>query len=165
MFKKKWSRSDIPESVSADSEKEHPAPDMGAEWNTTSEGKPSDVKVNYFFSQLREELGRIRKTLGSSDNAVSLAFASICNLERHIAAQEKKSQETVMSPEKDRSVERQIAALRESLEDQSPQETKSSSSSKEGEEYFLVTPIKGVSEDGRLILGDRKIVSASALKI
>ena len=164
MFKKKWSRSDIPESVSADSEKEHPAPDMGAEWNTTSEGKPSDVKVNYFFSQLREELGRIRKTLGSSDNAVSLAFASICNLERHIAAQEKKSQETVMSPEKDHSVAQKISELRESLGDESPQETKGSSSSKE-EEYFLVTPIKGVSEDGRLLLGDRKILSAEALKI
>ena len=165
MFKKKWSRSDIPESVSADSEKEHPAPDTGAEWNTTSEGKPSDVKVNYFFSQLREELGRIRKTLGSSDNAVSLAFASICNLERHIAAQEKKSQETVRSPEADQSVAQKISELRESLEDESPQGTKGSSSSKEGEEHFLVAPIRGIDEDGRLLLGDRKILSASALKI
>ena len=162
MFKKKWSRSDIPESVSADSEKEHPAPDMGAEWNTTSEGKPSDVKVNYFFSQLREELGRIRKTLGSSDNAVSLAFASICNLERHIAAQEKKSQETVMSPEKDHSVAQKISELRESLGDESPRETENSSSKEE--ELILVRPVKGVDKEGRLILGDPKLLRADALK-
>ncbi|MFC2333305.1 MAG: hypothetical protein ACFNL6_00345 [Candidatus Nanoperiomorbus sp.] len=162
MFKKKWSRSDIPESVSADSEKEHPAPDMGAEWNTTSEGKPSDVKVNYFFSQLREELGRIRKTLGSSDNAVSLAFASICNLERHIAAQEKKSQETVMSPEEDHSVAQKISELRESLGDESPRETENSSSKEE--ELILVRPVKGVDENGRLILGDPKLLRADALK-
>ncbi len=162
MFKKKWSRSDIPESVSADSEKEHPAPDTGAGWNTTSEGKPSDVKVNYFFSQLREELGRIRKTLGSSDNAVSLAFASICNLERHIAAQEKKSQETVMSPEKDHSVAQKISELRESLGDESPRETESSSSKEE--ELVLVRPVKGVDKEGRLILGDPKLLRADALK-
>ena len=129
----------------------------------SSEGKPSDEKTNYFLAQLREELGRIRKTFESSDNCVSLALASICNLERHIAAQERWSQETVRSPEKDKSVERQIAALRESLEDKSPQGAKSSSSKEE--EYVLVTPIKGVSEDGRLLLGDRKILSASALKI
>ena len=162
MFKKKWSRSDIPESVSADSEKEHPAPDTGAGWNTTSEGKPSDVKVNYFFSQLREELGRIRKTLGSSDNAVSLAFASICNLERHIAAQEKKSQETVMSPEKDHSVAQKISELRESLGDESPRETENSSSKEE--ELILVRPVKGVDKEGRLILGDPKLLRADALK-
>ena len=162
MFKKKWSRSDIPELVSADSEKEHSAPDMGAEWNTTSEGKPSDVKVNYFFSQLREELGRIRKTLGSSDNAVSLAFASICNLERHIAAQEKKSQETVMSPEKDHSVAQKISELRESLGDESPRETENSSSKEE--ELILVRPVKGVGKEGRLILGDPKLLRADALK-
>ena len=163
MFKKKWSRSDIPQSVSAGPEEEHSAPDTGAEWSDLSEGKPSDVRTNYFLAQLREELGRIRKAFEPSDNAVSLALASVCNLERHIAAQEKKSQETVRSPEKDRSVERQIVALRESLEEQSPQETKSSSSKEE--EYFLVTPIKGVSEDGRLLLGDRRILSAKALKI
>lgn len=164
MFKKKWSRSDIPQSVSAGPEKEHSALVVDAEWSTTSEGKPSDARTNYFLSQLREELGEIRKAFEPSDNAVSLALASVCNLERYIAAQEKKSQETARSPEKDRSVERQIAALRESLGDESPQETKGSSSSKE-EEYFLVTPIKGVREDGRLLLGDRKILSASALKI
>ena len=164
MFKKKWSRSDIPQSVSADSEKEHLAPNMGARLCDTSEGKPSDARTNYFLSQLREELGEIRKAFEPSDNAVSLALASVCNLERYIAAQEKKSQETARSPEKDRSVERQIAALRESLGDESPQETKGSSSSKE-EEHFLVAPIRGVDEDGRLILGDRRILSAKALKI
>ena len=144
-------------------EKEHSAPDTGAEWCDSSDGKPSDVKVNYFFSQLREELGRIRKTLGSSDNAVSLAFASICNLERHIAAQEKKSQETVRSPEADQSVAQKISELRESLEDESPREAESSSSKEE--EYILVASVRGIDEDGRLLLGDRKILSASALKI
>lgn len=162
MFKKKWSRSDIPQSVSAGPEEEHSAPDTGAEWSDLSEGKPSDVRTNYFLAQLREELGRIRKAFEPSDNAVSLALASVCNLERHIAAQEKKSQETVRSPETDQSVAQKISELRESLEDQSPQGDKSSSP--KGEEYFLVAPIKGVDE-GRLILGDQKILSASALKI
>ena len=163
MFKKKWSRSDIPQSVSAGPEEERSAPDTGAEWRGSSEGKPSDVKTNYYLTQLREELGETRKRIDFSDDGISLALASICNLERHLAAQERWSQETAESPEKDRSVERQIAALRESLEDKSPQVAKSSSSKEE--EYILVTPIKGVDEDGRLILGDRKIVSASALKI
>ncbi len=152
MCEKEWSRSsDYPELVRAGSE------------DSVSEGKPSDAKTNYFLSQLREELGEIRKALGSSDNKVSLALASMCNLERHIAAQEKKSQETVRSPEASKTVVQQIAALRESLEGKSPQATKSSSSKEE--EYILVTPIKGVDEDGRLLLGDRKILSAKALKI
>lgn len=163
MFKKKWSRSDIPQSVSAGPEEERSAPDTGAEWCGSSEGKPSDVKTNYYLTQLREELGETRKRIDFSDDGISLALASICNLERHLAAQERWSQETAESPEKDRSVERQIAALRESLEDKSPQVAKSSSSKEE--EYILVTPIKGVDEDGRLLLGDRKILSASALKI
>ena len=164
MFKKKWSRSDIPQSVSAGPEEEHSAPDTGAEWSDLSEGKPSDVRTNYFLAQLREELGETRKRIDFSDDGISLALASICNLERHLAAQERWSQETAESPEKDRSVERQIAALRKSLGDESPQGDKSSSSSKE-EEHFLVAPIRGIDEDGRLLLGDRKIVSASALKI
>ena len=163
MFKKKWSRSDIPESVSADSEKEHPAPDMGAEWNTTSEGKPSDEKIVSSLAGAREELGRLRKTFGSCENIVTLALANVAALERRCAALEKESQETAKSPEKDKSVERQIAALRESLEDSCPQGDKSSSP--KGEEHFLVAPIKGMSEDGHLILGDRRILSASALKI
>ncbi len=159
----KWSRSDFSQSVRADSENEHSAPDTGAEWCDSSDGKPSDVKTNYFLTQLREELGETRKRIDFSDDGISLALASICNLERHLAAQERWSQETAESPEKDRSVERQIAALRESLEDQSPQAIRSSSSKEE--EHFLVAPIKGVSEDGRLLLGDRKILSAKALKI
>ena len=163
MFKKKWSRSDIPQSVSAGPEEEHSAPDTGAEWSDLSEGKPSDEKIVSSLAGAREELGRLRKTFGSCENIVTLALANVAALERRCAALEKEAQETAKSPEKDRSVERQIAALRESLEDQSPQETKSSSSKEE--EHFLVTPIKGVSEDGRLLLGDRKILSASALKI
>ena len=159
----KWSRSDISESARADSENEHSAPDTGAEWCGSSDGKPSDVKTNYYLTQLREELGETRKRIDFTDDGISLALASVCNLERHLAAQERWSQETAKSPEKDRSVERQIAALRESLEDQSPQGAKSSSSKEE--EYVLIAPIKGVSEDGRLLLGDRKILSASALKI
>ena len=165
MFKKKWSRSDIPESVSADSEKEHPAPDTGAEWcDNSSEGKPSDEKIVSSLAGAREELGRLRKTFGSCENIVTLALANVAALERRCAALEKEAQETAKSPEKDRSVERQIAALRESLEDSCCPQGIENSSSKE-EEYVLITPIKGVSEDGRLLLGDRKILSASALKI
>ena len=165
MCEKAWSRSwsKSSEPARAGSEKEHSAPDTGAEWcDNSSEGKPSDAKTNYFLSQLREELGRIRKAFEPSDNAVSLALASVCNLERHIAAQEKKSQETVRSPEKDRSVERQIAALRESLGDESPRGTENSSSKEE--ELILVRPVKGVDKEGRLILGDPKLLRASALK-
>ena len=159
----KWHRSDFSESACADPEKEHSAPDTGAEWCDSSEGKPSDEKIVSSLAGAREELGRLRKTFGSCENIVTLALANVAALERRCAALEKEAQETAKSPEKDRSVERQIVALRESLEEQSPQETKSSSSKEE--EYFLVTPIKGVSEDGRLLLGDRRILSAKALKI
>ena len=163
MSEKEWSRSyGFTESACADAEKEHSAPDTGAEWCDSSDGKPSDVKTNYFLAQLREELSEIRKAFEPSDNAVSLALASVCNLERYIAAQEKKSQETVRSPEKDRSVERQIAALRESLGDESPRETENSSSKEE--ELILVRSVKGVDKEGRLILGDPKLLRASALK-
>ena len=129
----------------------------------SSEGKPSDGKIVASLAGAREELGRLRKTFGSCENIVTLALANVAALERRCAALEKEAQETAKSPEKDRSVERRIAALRESLGDQSPRETESSSSKEE--EYILVTPIKGVDEDGRLLLGDRKILSASALKI
>ena len=159
----KWSRSDLSESARADSEGE----DLSIKTcpnGFSSEGKPSDEKIVASLADAREELGRLRKTFGSCDNIVSLALASVAALERRCAALEKESRETARSPEKDKSVERQIAALRESLGDQSPQETENSSPSKEGE-YILVTPIKGVDEDGRLLLGDRKILSASALKI
>ena len=97
------------------------------------------------------------------EQALSRAKAREDSLEQRIAALEKKSQEAARSPEADRSVERQIVALRESLENESPQGDKSSSP--KGEEHFLVAPIRGIDEDGRLILGDRRILSASALKI
>ena len=171
MCEKAWSKersrswSKLSEPARADSENEHSAPDTGAEWCGSLDGKPSDVKTNYYLTQLREELSEIRKRIDFSDDGVALALASVCNLERHIAAQEKKSQETVRSPEKDHSVAQKISELRESLEGSCcPQGTENSSSSKE-EEYVLVAPIKGVDENGRLLLGDRKILSASALKI
>ena len=162
--KKEWSSSNFSESARADSENEGMAfqtcPD-----GFTSEGKPSDVKTNYYLAQLREELGEIRKRIDFSDDGVSLALASVCNFERHLAAQERWSQETAKSPEADHSVAQKISELRESFEDSCcPQGDKSSSSSKE-EEHFLVAPIRGIDEDGRLLLGDRKILSASALKI
>ena len=168
MCEKAWSRSrsrsSEPVSAGPETEKEHSALVVDAEWCGSSEGKPSDEKIVSSLADAREELGRLRKTFGSCDNIVSLALASVAALERRCAALEKESRETARSPEKDKSVERQIAALRESLGDQSPRETENSSPSKEGE-YILVTPIKGVDEDGRLLLGDRKILSASALKI
>ena len=166
MFKKKWSRSDIPQSVSAGPEEEHSAPDTGAEWcDNSSEGKPSDEKIVSSLAGAREELGRLRKTFGSCENIVTLALANVAALERRCAALEKESRETAKSPETDHSVAQKISELRESFEDSCcPQGDKSSSSSKE-EEHFLVAPIRGIDEDGRLLLGDRKILSASALKI
>ena len=163
MSKKEWSRSyNFSEPARADSEGECTAiktcPD-----GFLSEGKPSDEKIVASLADAREELGRLRKTFGSCDNIVSLALASVAALERRCAALEKESREVARPPQADHSAAQQIAALRESLEDSCPQVTKSSPSF-EGE-YILVTPIKGVGEDGRLILGDRKILSASALKI
>ncbi len=63
-------------------------------------------------------------------------------------------------------LERRIAVLEKLPQDtlRSPGTSQSVSPSKE-EEHFLVAPIRGIDEDGRLILGDRKILSASALKI
>ena len=153
MDKKEWSRSSLSECTAIKT-----CPD-----GFTSEGKPSDVKTNYYLAQLREELGEIRKRIDFSDDGVSLALASVCNFERHLAAQERWSQETAKSPEKDQSVAQKISELRESLEDQSPRETENSPSKEE--EHFLVAPIRGIDKDGRLILGDRRILSASALKI
>ena len=163
MDDKKWSRSwsKLSEPVRADSEEKHSAPDTGAEWcDNSSDGKPSDVKVNYFLAQLREEIERARRL---PENAFTCALGALSVLERYLAAQERWSQETVRSPKADQSVAQKISELRESLEDESPQGDKSSSSKEE--EHFLVAPIKGVGEDGHLILGDRRILSASALKI
>ena len=163
MCEEKWSRSwsRSSESARADSE-ECTAIKTCPNDGFSSEGKPSDEKIVSSLAGAREELGRLRKTFGSCENIVTLALANVAALERRCAALEKEARETAKSPEKDRSVERQIAALRKSLGDESPQGK--NSSSKE-EEHFLITPIKGVTEDGRLILGDRKIMSASALKI
>ena len=161
MSKKEWSRSYSSESARADSE-ECTAIKTCPNDGFSSEGKPSDEKIVSSLAGAREELGRLRKTFGSCENIVTLALANVAALERRCAALEKESRETAKSPAKDRSVERQIAALRKSLGDESPQGK--NSSSKE-EEHFLITPIKGVTEDGHLILGDRKIMSAKALKI
>ena len=161
-WSRSWSRSSEP--ARADSENEVSELILSSDKSDSSEGKPSDEKIVASLASAREELGRLRKTLEPCDNIVSLALANVAALERRCAALEKESRETAKSPEADRSVKRQIVALRKSLEDESPQEIEGSSSSKE-EEHFLVAPIKGVSEDGRLILGDRKILSASALKI
>ena len=159
----KWHRSDFSESACADPEKEHSAPDTGAEWCDSSEGKPSDEKIVSSLAGAREELGRLRKTFGSCENIVTLALANVAALERRCAALEKESREAARSPEKDYSVAQKISELRESLEDSCPQGDKSSSP--KGEEHFLVAPIRGIDEDGRLRLGDRRILSASALKI
>ena len=159
----KWHRSDFSESACADPEKEHSAPDTGAEWCDSSEGKPSDEKIVSSLAGAREELGRLRKTFGSCENIVTLALANVAALERRCAALEKESREAARSPEKDYSVAQKISELRESLEDSCPQGDKSSSP--KGEEHFLVAPIRGIDEDGRLRLGDRRILSAPALKI
>ena len=154
MCEKEWSRSsDYPELVRAGSE------------DSVSEGKPSDEKIVSSLAGAREELGRLRKTFGSCENIVTLALANVAALERRCAALEKESREVARPPQADQSVAQKISELRESLEDSCrPQGDKSSSSSKE-EEHFLVAPIRGIDEDGCLLLGDRKILSASALKI
>ena len=164
MCEKAWSRSwsKHSEPVSAGPEREHSALVVDAEWRSSSEGKPSDEKTNYFLAQLREELGEIRKVFEPSDNAVSLALASVCNLERHIVALEKESEEVARPPQADHSVAQKISELRESLEDESPRETENSSSKEE--ELILVRPVKGVDKEGRLILGDPKLLRADALK-
>ncbi len=165
MCEKAWSRSwsKHSEPVSAGPEEERSAPDTGAEWSTASEEKPSDETIRTSLTDVREEIERARRLVRSPENAFTCALGALSSLERRIVALEKESRETAKSPEASQSVERQIAALRKSLGDESPRGTESSSSKEE--EYILVTPIKGVDEDGRLLLGDRKILSASALKI
>lgn len=161
MCEKAWSRSwsehSEPACAGPETEKEHSALVVDAEWCGSSEGKPSDEKIVSSLADAREELGRLRKTFGSCDNIVSLALASVAALERRCAALEKESREVARPPQADHSVERQIAALRKSLGDES------SSSSKE-EELVLVRPVKGVDKEGRLILGDPKLLRADALK-
>ena len=164
MCEKAWSRSRSSEPVSAgpETEKEHSALVVDAEWCGSSEGKPSDEKIVSSLAGAREELGRLRKTFGSCENIVTLALANVAALERRCAALEKKSQEAARSPEANEAVVQQIAALRKSLEDKSPQGTKSSSSFEK--ELVLVRPVKGVDKEGCLILGDPKLLRASALK-
>ena len=162
MFKKKWSRSDIPESVSAGPEEEHSAPNTGTEWSDTSKGKPSDETIRTSLASVREEIERAMRL---PENAFTCALGALSALERRIVALEKESREVARPPQADQSVAQKISELRESFEDSCcPQGDKSSSSSKE-EEHFLVAPIRGIDENGCLILGDRKILSASALKI
>ncbi len=159
-WSRSWSRSSEP--ARADSENEVSELILSSDKSDSSEGKPSDEKIVASLASAREEIKRAEKLVRSPENALTCALGAISALERRCAALEKESRKTVRSPETDQSVAQKISELRESLEDQSPQGDKSSSP--KGEEYFLVAPIKGVDE-GRLILGDQKILSASALKI
>lgn len=159
-WSRSWSRSSEP--ARADSENEVSEFILSSDKSDSSEGKPSDEKIVASLASAREEIKRAEKLVRSPENALTCALGAISALERRCAALEKESRKTVRSPETDQSVAQKISELRESLEDQSPQGDKSSSP--KGEEYFLVAPIKGVDE-GRLILGDQKILSASALKI
>ncbi len=166
MCEKEWSRSwaKHSEPVSAGPEEEHSAPNTGAEWSDTSEGKPSDETIRNSLTDVREEIERAERLVRSPENALTCALGALSALERRIVALEKESRKTVRSPEANDSAVQKITELRKSLEDSCcPQGTENSSSKEE--EYILVTPIKGVDEDGRLLLGDRKILSASALKI
>ena len=126
---------------------------------------PAVPQCDKDLSSLNEAGEELFRALESAliEQALSRVKAREDALERRIAALEKKSQEVVRSPEASKTVVRQIAALRESLGDESPRGTESSSSKEE--EHFLVAPIRGVDEGGRLILGDRRILSAKALKI
>ena len=159
-WSRSWSRSSEP--ARADSGNEVSDLILSSDKSDSSEGKPSDEKIVASLASAREEIKRAEKLVRSPENAPTCALGAISALERRCAALEKESRKTVRSPETDQSVAQKISELRESLEDQSPQGDKSSSP--KGEEYFLVAPIKGVDE-GRLILGDQKILSASALKI
>ena len=159
-WSRSWSRSSEP--ARADSGNEVSDLILSSDKSDSSEGKPSDEKIVASLASAREEIKRAEKLVRSPENALTCALGAISALERRCAALEKESRKTVRSPETDQSVAQKISELRESLDDQSPQGDKSSSP--KGEEYFLVAPIKGVDE-GRLILGDQKILSASALKI
>ena len=100
--------------------------------------------LNEALSGLNEAGEEFARALESAliEQALSRAKAREDDLERRIAALEKKVQEAV----------KPLAPA-----DVSP--------SKEGEEHILVAPIRGIDEGGRLILGDQRILSAEALKI
>ena len=155
-----WSRSSEP--ARADSENEVSDLILSSDKSDSSDGKPSDEAIRTSLALVREEIERAMRL---PENAFTCALGALSALERRIVALEKESREVARPPQADQSVAQKISELRESFEDSCcPQGGKSSSSSKE-EEHFLVAPIRGIDEDGRLLLGDRKIVSASALKI
>ena len=144
--KKEWSRSwsKSSEPARADSEGECTAIRTCPNKGGSSEEKPSDETIRTSLTDVREEVERARRLVrsleGSPEGAFTCALGALAALERRIVALEKEPRKTVRSPEAE------------------------NSSSKE-EEYVLVASIKEVDEDGRLILGDRKILSARALKI
>ncbi len=127
----------------------------------TADAVPQDNQTRPNLNEAGRELVRALES-ALIEQALSRVKAREDSLERRIAALEKKSQETVRSPEASKTAMQQIAALRKSLEDKSPQEVKGSSSKEE--ELVLVRPVKGVDKEGRLILGDPKLLRADALK-
>lgn len=127
----------------------------------TADVVPQDNQTRPSLNEAGKELVRALES-ALIEQALSRAKAREDSLERRIAALEKKSQEAARSPEASKKVVQQIAALRKSLEDKSPQEVKGSSSKEE--ELVLVRPVKGVDKEGRLILGDPKLLRADALK-
>ena len=163
MCEEKWSRSWSRSSEPARADSENEGAIKTCPDGFSSEGKPSDEKIVSSLAGAREELGRLRKTFGSCENIVTLALANVAALERRCAALEKESREVARPPQADQSVAQKISELRESLEDSCcPQGTESSSSKEE--ELVLVRPVKGVDKEGRLILGDPKLLRADALK-
>ena len=162
-WSRSWSRSDYnSEPARAGSEDEVSELILSSDKDASSDGKPSDETIRTSLALVREEIERAMRL---PENAFTCALGALSALERRIVALEKESREVARPPQADQSVAQKISELRESLEDSCrPQGDKSSSSSKE-EEHFLVAPIRGIDEDGCLILGDRKILSASALKI
>ena len=120
-------------------------------------GTPSAVppcdQTNPGLKEAGEELMRVLESAFIAQDVISPVKDRVDTLERRIAALEKEK----------KSVVQQIAALQESLEGSCPQGIKTPPS-KEGR-FILAAPIRGVGEDGRLILGDRRILSADALKI
>ena len=103
--------------------------------------EPQREEVRPSLNEAGEELVRALES-ALIEQALSRAKTREDDLERRIAALEEKLQEVARSPE-----------------------TADSSPSKEGEEYILVAPIRGIGKDGHLILGDQRILSAKALKI
>ena len=94
-------------------------------------------------SQIKRALESARSVAGVyPESSLEGALEHIENAERHLFALQRESQ---------------------SSGDDHCSDTTDSSSFEE--ELILATPVQGVQGDGRLILGDPKILSASALKI